>query len=211
MIVIFGFRHLYWGSVNKKFACIDRSNLDGSNRMTIIKDNLYEPVAVAVDHTSKKLYWIDDEEGIHYKIERSDLDGLNRELIFHGKHQQPVHISVDLNRIYWVDWVYNAVWTINKNRKAGNTPNELRSYYESSKDVNPVSVLTRDNSGIINCSTVFAGEKLKFPVTSVVSTPSFNGLTASTEESDVNHYIVKHCVNNGSYNAADDSCSCQLG
>ncbi|XP_051173402.1 protein cueball [Leptopilina boulardi] len=201
-------RYLYWGNTNTK--SIERSNFDGSNKTTIIKENLYEPVAVTVDHTSGKLYWIDDEEGIHYKIERSDLDGLNRELIFHGEHQQPVHISVDFNRIYWIDWVYNAAWMINKNKKSGNIPIKFKSYHESSKDVYAVSVITRDNSGIINCS-VFAEKKSQFPIANVTSLTSFNNLTASIEENDLNRINIIHCLNNGLYNEIEKSCYCKPG
>lgn len=179
--------------------------------MTIIKDNIYEPVAVTVDEISRKLYWIDDEEGINYKIERSDLDGLNRELIFHGKHQQPVYMTVDLNKIYWIDWVYNAAWVINKIKEAGNTPIKLRSYYELSKDANPVSVITRVNSGSINCSTDTPKKKKKIPEENVISNTIFNNLTASTEETDLNQFTIIHCLNNGIYNKVDKSCSCRPG
>lgn len=204
-------RYLYWGNTNSKYPSIQRSNYDGSNKMTIIKDNIYEPVAVTVDEISRKLYWIDDEEGINYKIERSDLDGLNRELIFHGKHQQPVYMTVDLNKIYWIDWVYNAAWVINKIKEAGNTPIKLRSYYELSKDANPVSVITRVNSGSINCSTDTPKKKKKIPEENVISNTIFNNLTASTEETDLNQFTIIHCLNNGIYNKVDKSCSCRPG
>ncbi|XP_033231013.1 protein cueball isoform X2 [Belonocnema kinseyi] len=201
-------RHLYWGNANKSNASIERSNLDGGNRITIIKDNLYEPVAVAVDHATGKLYWIDDEEGIHYKIERSDLDGSNREFIFHGKHQQPVHISVDNKNVYWIDWVYNAAWMIDKSKKPGDIPKQLRSYHDTVKDANPTSVITRDNSGKINCEA-FTRQNIQRPVVEPTILESFNNLTTSTEESDLKHENLSRCSNNGLY--VGNTCYCKPG
>ena len=209
MILIF--RKLYWGNANTSVASIERSNFDGSNRTTIIKENLYEIVAMAVDHTSGKLYWIDDEEGIHYKIERSNLDGSNREFIFHGKHQQPVHISVDAEKVYWIDWVYNALWTINKNKTAGDTPKELRSYYDSFKDANPTSVITRDNSGNFNCEVIFKKNVVQRPAANLAILESFNNLTTSTEESDSKQDILISCLNNGIYIEVNNTCLCIPG
>ena len=205
------FRHIYWANANTSNASIERSNLDGSNRITIIKDNLYEPVAVTVDHATGKLYWIDDEEGIHYKIERSDLDGLNREFIFHGKHQQPVHISVDNEKIYWIDWVYNAAWTIDKYRKPGDFPKQLRSYHDLVKDANPTSVITRDNSGKVNCEALIRQNNIKRPVINQTFSESFNNLTTSTEESDSKPKNLTPCSNNGLINQGGSTCLCSPG
>lgn len=204
-------RHLYWGNTNSSNPSIERSNLDGSNRTIIIKDNLYEPVAVTVDHTTGKLYWMDDEEGIHYKIERSDLDGSNREFIFHGKHQQPVHISVDSENIYWIDWVHNAAWTLSKNKIAGNTPRKIRSYFELFKDANPTSVITRDNSGIVNCEIVSKQKNVQRLLAKPTYFESFNNLTTSTEESDSEQNHPIHCSSNGKYIQVDNSCHCEPG
>lgn len=64
-------RHIYWTNNNNSYSSIERSNLDGSNQTTIINENLYDPLAIAIDHINEKLYWIDDIEGIRIKIERS--------------------------------------------------------------------------------------------------------------------------------------------
>lgn len=163
---------------------------------------------MAVDHATGKLYWIDDEEGIHYKIERSDLDGSNREFIFHGKHQQPVHISVDNKNIYWIDWVYNAAWMIDKSKKPGDIPKQLRSYHDSVKDANPTSVITRDNSGKINCDA-FVRQNIQRPVVKTTISESFNNLTTSTEESDLKHENRTRCSNNGLHEG--NTCYCKPG
>ena len=179
----------------------------------MVSSNLYEPVSVAVDHTTGKLYWIDDEEGIHYKIERSNLDGSNRELLIHGNHQQPVHIAVDREFVYWADWVYSAVWVIKKNMKVGDMPTEFKSYFSSKRDSDPSSIITRDNVGSINCEIMFKLEREaanRFTPSPIV-TESFNNLTTSTEE--VNSVIesAKSCWHDGHYNELDHTCICKPG
>lgn len=72
------------------------------------------PVSIAIDQRTKKLYWVDDKEGIHYSIESSDLEGKNRYTMLRGTQHQPNSLTVSKDAIYWVDWGFKKVWKLPK-------------------------------------------------------------------------------------------------
>ena len=189
-----------------------RSNVDGKNRTTVVTENLYEPVSIAVDHTMGKLYWIDDEEGIHYKLEQSSLDGNDRSILVHGKHQQPVHLAVDRSSVYWTDFVYSAVWEISKDVQAGDVPQNFRSYFDPNRQADPTSILARDNVGsAVNCKGMREAVVKRKPTTLAAPQPtaqSFNNLTTSTEEGEDQE---EKCFNGGAVDKASAACKCKPG
>ncbi|XP_076237819.1 low-density lipoprotein receptor repeat domain-containing protein cueball [Calliopsis andreniformis] len=200
--------HIYWVNSNNTNSSVERSNLDGSGRITVIKENLYEPLAVAIDHAEEKLYWIDDVEGIRVKIERSNLDGSQRELLVHAKHQQPLYLAVDREAIYWSDLVFRSIWTTPKNATAGDVPTEFKSY-SSNQDANPTGIIARDNVGSIDCAAIARHrQKANLASYSAKVVESFNNLTTSTEESDL---TTEYCLNEGHVDVTDGSCHCKPG
>ncbi|XP_077281393.1 low-density lipoprotein receptor repeat domain-containing protein cueball [Temnothorax americanus] len=204
---------IYWVNSNISNPSIECSNLDGSDRTIVIKENLYEPLSVAIDHAERKLYWIDDVEGIHFKIERSNLDGSQRELLVHSKHQQPVYLAVDSESIYWSDWVYSAIWTMPKSAKAGDIPIKFKSYYDSRRDADPAGIVTRDNVGQIDCATILSTieKRTNLSVPAPRPAATFNNLTTSTEESDLTTESSKYCLNDGHLNKTSNTCRCKEG
>ncbi|XP_057325721.1 protein cueball-like isoform X2 [Microplitis mediator] len=150
-------QRLYWANSNESYPSISSANLDGTNYSIIIDKDLHQPIAVTVDHLSQQLYWIDDEEGINFKIERSNLDGTGRELLIRGRHQQPFNIAIDHSRIYWSDWVYKAVWSIEKNTQLVKVPKIWKSFRDSDKNAYPTSIITYNNIAEIECTTLQSG------------------------------------------------------
>lgn len=206
------FRRIYWTNSNKTNPSIEYSNLDGSNRTIIFNGNeLYEPLAIAIDHAEQKLYWIDDVEGIYFKIERSNLDGSERELLVHNKHQQPVYLAVDNELIYWSDWAYRAIWTMPKNAKAGDYQTIFKSY-DFRKDTDPAGIVTRDNVGKIDCATILSRMEKRANLSRPRPlTETFNNLTTSTEESDLTTESSIYCLNDGRLNKINNTCHCNPG
>lgn len=213
MTANFFFSRIYWVNSNISNPSIECSNLDGSDRTIVIQENLYEPLAVVIDHAEQKLYWIDDVEGIHFKIERSNLDGSQRELLVHNKHQQPVYLAVDNESIYWSDWVHSAVWTMPKNAKAGDYPTKFKSYYNSKRDADPAGIVTRDNVGQIDCASILSTieKRPNFLPVPRLAAETFNNLTTSTEESDLTTESSKYCLNDGHLIKINDTCRCKEG
>jgi sugar lactone lactonase YvrE len=107
-------RHIYWtnmGVPNRNDGSIERADLDGQNRVTIIGEGeTFTPKQLHLEKKSGKLYWC-DREGM--RVMRSNLDGSNIETLVDssGGDSRPgtdqtkwcVGIAVDPDReqIYW--------------------------------------------------------------------------------------------------------------
>ncbi|XP_041987335.1 protein cueball [Aricia agestis] len=122
--------YIYWTNTNIKKATIERARLDGTERTVIIDSDIYMPVSITVDQHSRKLYWADDKEGIHFTIETSNLDGSGRKTLLAGTQHQPNSITVSKDSIYWVDWGYKQVWILPKNATPNSEPEEFLSFNE---------------------------------------------------------------------------------
>jgi sugar lactone lactonase YvrE len=105
--------HLYWtnmGIPNRNDGYIERMDLDGRNRRTIIPEGAtFTPKQLHLEKKSGKLYWC-DREGM--RVMRANLDGSQIETLVqagegNGERQNPsnwcVGIAVDAERgqIYW--------------------------------------------------------------------------------------------------------------
>jgi hypothetical protein len=105
--------HFYWtdmGVPDRNDGKIERADLDGRNRMTIIPEGAtHTPKQIHLDSKNRKLYW-SDREGM--RVMRSNLDGSHIEtLVQSGRgdadRRDPsnwcVGITVDTDRgyIYW--------------------------------------------------------------------------------------------------------------
>ncbi|KZC13615.1 Protein cueball [Dufourea novaeangliae] len=206
--------HIYWVNSINTNPSVQRSNLDGTERITVISENLYEPLAVAIDHVEEKLYWIDDVEGIRSKIERSNLDGTERELFLHNKHQLPVYLTVDRDAIYWSDWSHRTIWTVPKNASAGDPPIEFRSYRTLDQEADPNGIVARDNTGGIDCAAIARKRQMTNYANATYTqriVESFNNLTTSTEESESITQSSRYCLDHGRLDENHGTCRCKLG
>ena len=78
---------------------------DGSNR-TMIHDNLGNPVQIAVNWVTKRLYWCDSTL---LTIEFSDFYGGNREILLRNTKIQTIALDPCTDDIYWISegFIYN--------------------------------------------------------------------------------------------------------
>jgi hypothetical protein len=106
--------HIYWtnmGVPNRNDGSIERADLDGQNRVTIIREGkTFTPKQLHLEKKGGKLYWC-DREGM--RVMRANLDGSNIEtLVDTGKGDPPpgidltkwcVGIAIDSDRgkLYW--------------------------------------------------------------------------------------------------------------
>ncbi|XP_069472259.1 low-density lipoprotein receptor-related protein 2 isoform X2 [Ambystoma mexicanum] len=97
-------------SVNR----IDVVNLDGSNRVTLIAENLGNPIGIALDPTVGYMFFTDwkDASG-EPKLERAFMDGTNRHDVIKTKLGWPAGITLDIvaKRVYWADSRYDYIET----------------------------------------------------------------------------------------------------
>ena len=106
--------HLYWtnmGSPKANDGSIERADLDGRNRKTIIPEGgTFTPKQLQLEKTSRKLYWC-DREGM--RVMRANLDGSSVETLVDASRGDPrpgpdatkwcvgVAIDVDGGNVYW--------------------------------------------------------------------------------------------------------------
>ena len=107
-------RHVYWtnmGVPTKNDGSIERTDLDGQNRVTIIGEGeTFTPKQLHLEKKSGTLYWC-DREGM--RVMRADLDGSNIETLVDtskgdarpGTDETKVCVGItvdpDLGQIYW--------------------------------------------------------------------------------------------------------------
>src|SRR5712671_3167586 len=106
--------HIYWtnmGVPNRNDGSIERADLDGQNRKTIVPEGqTFTPKQLHLDKKNRKLYW-SDREGM--RVMRSNLDGSKLETLVDSSQGDArpgrdarkwcVGIAVDTDRgqIYW--------------------------------------------------------------------------------------------------------------
>jgi hypothetical protein len=114
LVIDAGAGHIYWtnmGVPTRNDGSIERADLDGQNRKTIIREgDTFTPKQLHLEKKSGKLYWC-DREGM--RVMRANLDGSNIETLVDtsggdarpGTNQKKwcVGIAVDPDRgqIYW--------------------------------------------------------------------------------------------------------------
>ena len=106
--------HIYWTNMGNPVAndgSIERADLDGQNRRTIIpQGGTFTPKQLQLETQSGKLYWC-DREGM--RLMRANLDGSNIETLVDTSQGDPrpgpdatkwcvgVAIDVDGDKVYW--------------------------------------------------------------------------------------------------------------
>ncbi|GFS88436.1 putative vitellogenin receptor [Nephila pilipes] len=90
---------------------IERAEMDGSNRKTIVSDGIIWPSAVTVDHVLKNLYWVDSKLNI---LEYANFDGLKRRTILAKGLHYPFSVTVFEDYVYWSDWGTDSLNFCNK-------------------------------------------------------------------------------------------------
>ncbi|XP_072036251.1 uncharacterized protein [Amphiura filiformis] len=89
-----------WGTNPK----IERANMDGSGRRTLINSDIIHPNGLAIDFQANLLYWCD---AVLDRIEESDLNGQSRIIVATITDEiVPFDIGIYNNDLYWSDWRY---------------------------------------------------------------------------------------------------------
>ncbi|XP_022692321.1 low-density lipoprotein receptor-related protein 2-like isoform X2 [Varroa jacobsoni] len=102
-------RMLYFTNVFPHENFIEVSQLNGENRMVLLKTTTDSPRELAVDPIKRYLYWTDS--GQYPKIERAFMDCTNRTSLVVTGIAAPRDLTVDIatNDIYWVDSKIDAL------------------------------------------------------------------------------------------------------
>ncbi|XP_065210079.1 low-density lipoprotein receptor-related protein 6 [Planococcus citri] len=93
---------LYWSDWNEQNPKIERTDLDGSNRVTIVKNDLKWPNGIAIDLESSSIYWGD--AGTDTIEVANMVDGRDRRVVISDNLPHTYGITVLGNYVYWTDW-----------------------------------------------------------------------------------------------------------
>ncbi|XP_076273199.1 low-density lipoprotein receptor-related protein 6 [Rhynchophorus ferrugineus] len=92
---------LFWSDWNEKDTKVERSNLDGSERIQIVRHNLGWPNGITLDIPNRKIYWCDAKKD---RIEFSNMDGEDRKELINENVLHPFGFSLMGTYLYWTDW-----------------------------------------------------------------------------------------------------------
>lgn len=97
---------LFWSDWYEQNPKIERSNLDGSERIVIVSKHLVWPNGVALDLKREKVYWCDAKTD---KIEYANMDGSERRELINDNLPHPFGFSLMGDYLYWTDWQRRAI------------------------------------------------------------------------------------------------------
>ena len=104
---------MYWSDWGT-YPQIERANMDGSSRTTLVSSGLRWVNSLALDFKKRLLYWCDASLD---KIERVDLQGNNRKLIMdlssHSARYHPFGLALFEDTLFWSDWLTESVHKYN--------------------------------------------------------------------------------------------------
>uniref|UniRef100_A0A3Q3MKS2 Low-density lipoprotein receptor-related protein 2 n=1 Tax=Mastacembelus armatus TaxID=205130 RepID=A0A3Q3MKS2_9TELE len=97
---------------------IDICNFDGTNRVTLVAENLVTPHGLALDPTVGYMFFTDmGVSNEQIKLERAFMDGSNRLELVKSRLGTPTGITLDIvtQRVYWSDSHFDTVETVTYN------------------------------------------------------------------------------------------------
>ncbi|KAK9870319.1 hypothetical protein WA026_006405 [Henosepilachna vigintioctopunctata] len=101
-----------WGPNPK----IERAEMDGTNRNSIITESIFWPNGLTLDYTADRIYWADAK---HNVIESSLFDGSNRKKVVTKGLPHPFAITIFEDVIYWTDWHTKSISCASKSTGVG--------------------------------------------------------------------------------------------
>lgn len=212
-------RKIYWTNSYFKNASIECMDLSGDGRRIIRQKDLYKPRGIVVDQLSDRIYYVVDQQGMHYTVESLSIDAKNgdeAEVIVKGLDSTPSNLAVTRDLIFWTDHRHNAVWMHSKwPSKKDN--NETETELEEANKPNIVIKLAETPSGIVtrtrfmttlqndqHCSGVVKKIKHLLLNSPQKNTPTNGTHLAIESKSD-------YCLNGGEYIAQSGICICKIG
>ncbi|KAG7259672.1 hypothetical protein CRUP_013125 [Coryphaenoides rupestris] len=79
-------------------AYIGRIGMDGGGQTVIVDTEIYSPMALTIDYTTKRLYWADDNH-----ILSANMDGSQRRKVSYDHIQGVMALTLFEDFVYWTD------------------------------------------------------------------------------------------------------------
>lgn len=99
---------MYWVNAAGKPE-IEKADLDGSNRHTVVANLESSPSGLTIDISSELIFWVD---GYNKVIECANLNGTNRRTVA-SELPQPFALTQYKGYIYWTSWKF-GIYRANK-------------------------------------------------------------------------------------------------
>lgn len=119
-----------WGPAPK----IERAEMDGRNRRSIVNESVFWPNGLTLDFTTNRIYWADAK---HNVIETAFFDGTDRRKVISKGLPHPFALTIFEDALYWTDWHTKSISTANKATGVGlkilhsnlHFPMDIHSYH----------------------------------------------------------------------------------
>lgn len=113
---------------------IERADMDGSNRIVLVTEDVVWPNGLCIDYTVDRIYWyvLDSSpsgslrlrltklvhpiraDAKHHRVESVRLDGTGRRRVMDRGLPHPFAISIFEDSIFWTDWHTKSIHQANK-------------------------------------------------------------------------------------------------
>ena len=145
------YRYMFWID-NSSHPVIERASFDGSNRMVVVSEGLFNPHTLAIDYNSNGvplLFWINTlERGLRI-IEYSHINGSSRTWLRRwDSTSYPSSLSVSGDDIFWTSNSRDG--TIQQFNKVNNSTKTF--FYQANKtvcDLNTPQIINRTGWSIL--------------------------------------------------------------
>ncbi|XP_063892932.1 protein cueball isoform X2 [Helicoverpa armigera] len=210
--------YVYWTNTNSTKPTIERVRFDGTEKEVLVDESINDPVSLAIDQQTLKMFWADNTRNKKYRIFSTELDGKNKtELISgdSGTDFKPNALTVSKDLIYLIDEGTHAVWKHSKFLITESLKNILH-FTEAPSGIVARYTTEEQIHGKVECKDVMTallndkiicvhGEKAN--ATSCTCAPGYIG-----ERCDVS--VCQNYCNHGTCSVSDEgepSCGCESG
>jgi low-density lipoprotein receptor-related protein 4 len=101
---------MFWSDWSET-PLIERASMDGSERLSIISENLFHPNGLTIDYSNNRLYFVDAGTKV---LEFVNFDGTGRNRLITDNIQHPFGIDVFEKSIFWSDWETQGILVVDK-------------------------------------------------------------------------------------------------
>ncbi|XP_065677221.1 low-density lipoprotein receptor-related protein 2 isoform X2 [Hydra vulgaris] len=139
-----------WGVTAK----IERATCSGTNRVTLVSNDIVWPNDITIDYNTNVLYWVDAYLDV---LSAVDINGGNRKKILQLKYKpfpHPFSLVYFNNKIYVSDWTDDSIYLISSNgssQKIFQLSDTLKNY--SSSNIGQVKVYAKRTAVYSPCSS----------------------------------------------------------
>ncbi|XP_042911694.2 very low-density lipoprotein receptor [Parasteatoda tepidariorum] len=106
---------MFWSIWNvfarSQWGIIERADLDGSERVVIVTNDLYFPSCVTVDEVTERIYWADLKT---FVVEFADFEGRQRKILLEKGQYKPLSMAIFEDYLFFSNYDNNTIYRCDK-------------------------------------------------------------------------------------------------